>query len=49
MPQPKDGILDSQQTQFYTQMYDQQLAQHLSSKGIGLADMMVQQLTQTTF
>ncbi len=46
---PKDGILDSQQTQFYTQMYDQQLAQHLSSKGIGLADMMVQQLTQTTF
>lgn len=45
---PKDGLLDSQQTQFYTQMYDQQLAQHLSSKGIGLADMMVQQLTQTT-
>jgi len=44
---PKDGLLDSQQTQFYTQMYDQQLAQHLSSKGIGLADMMVQQLTQT--
>jgi len=45
---PKDGLLDSQQTQFYTQMYDQQLAQHLSSKGIGLADMMVQQLTQTS-
>ncbi len=44
---PKDGLLDSQQTQFYTQMYDQQLAQSLSSKGIGLADMMVQQLTQT--
>ncbi|MDH5480504.1 MAG: rod-binding protein, partial [Nitrosomonas sp.] len=44
---PKDGLMDSQQTQFYTQMYDQQLAQTLSEKGIGLADMMVQQLMQT--
>ncbi len=44
---PKDGLLDSQQTQFFTQMYDQQLAQHISTKGIGIADMMVQQLTRT--
>lgn len=43
---PKDGLFDSQQTQFYTQMYDQQLAQHLSTKGIGIADMMVQQLAR---
>ena len=44
---PKDGLFDSQQTQFFTQMYDQQLAQHISTKGIGVADMMVQQLTRT--
>ncbi len=43
---PKDGLFDSQQTQFFTQMYDQQLAQHISTKGIGIADMMVQQLTR---
>ena len=43
---PKDGLFDSQQTQFFTQMYDQQLSQHLSTKGIGIADIMVQQLTR---
>lgn len=45
---PKDGMFDSQQTQFYTEMLDQQLAQSMSSKGIGLADMMVRQLTQAS-
>lgn len=44
---PKDGLFDSQQTQFFTQMYDQQLAQHISTKGIGIADLMVQQLSRT--
>lgn len=44
---PKKGLFDSQQTQFYTQMLDQQLAQKMSLNGIGLADMMVQQLTRT--
>ncbi|MDR4515676.1 flagellar assembly peptidoglycan hydrolase FlgJ [Nitrosomonas sp.] len=43
----KSGLIDSQQTQFYTEMYDQQLAQTMSSKGIGLADIMVEQLTRT--
>ena len=42
----KSGLMDSQQTQFYTEMYDQQLSQTLASKGIGLADMMVEQLTR---
>lgn len=42
----KSGLIDSQQTQFYTEMYDQQLSQTLASKGIGLADMMVEQLTR---
>lgn len=45
---PKGGMFDSQQTQFYTQMLDQQLAQSMSAKGIGLADMMVQQLTRAS-
>jgi flagellar protein FlgJ len=43
---PKDGLFDSQQTQFFTQMYDQQLTQQLSAKGIGIADMMVKQLSR---
>lgn len=43
---PKDGLFDSQQSQFYTQMLDQQLTQNMASKGIGLADLMVQQLTR---
>lgn len=45
---PSKGIFDSQQTQFYTQMLDQQLAQKMSASGIGLADMLVQQLTRAT-
>ena len=43
----KSGLIDSQQTQFYVEMYDQQLSQTLAGKGIGLADMMVEQLTRT--
>ncbi|MDE2387803.1 MAG: flagellar assembly peptidoglycan hydrolase FlgJ [Betaproteobacteria bacterium] len=45
---PKDGLFDSQQTQFFTQMHDQQLVQQISTKGIGIADMMVKQLSRTT-
>lgn len=44
---PKDGLFDSDQSRFYTQMLDQQLVQNLADKGIGLADMVVKQLTQT--
>lgn len=44
---PKDGLFDSDQSRFYTQMLDQQLVQDLSGKGIGLADMIVKQLAQT--
>ena len=42
---PQDGILDSESTHMYTSMYDQQIAQDMSSKGLGMADMMVKQLT----
>lgn len=39
------GLLDSQQTEFYRDMYDQQLAVHLSDAGgIGLADAIRRQL-----
>lgn len=41
-----DGIMDSDQTKFYNDMYDQQLAVHLSGKpGVGLADLVVKQLS----
>ncbi|WP_254304340.1 flagellar assembly peptidoglycan hydrolase FlgJ [Candidatus Sodalis sp. SoCistrobi] len=42
---PQEGLLDNHQTQLYTSLYDQQIAQQLSAKGLGLADMMVKQLS----
>ncbi|WP_158907559.1 flagellar assembly peptidoglycan hydrolase FlgJ [Burkholderia sp. L27(2015)] len=41
---PSDGMLDSHESQTYTDMLDQQLSQSLSSKGIGLANQMLGQL-----
>ena len=42
-----DQLFDSQQTQFYQDMFDDQMAVHLSQgKGMGLADMLVKQLQQ---
>ncbi|MET0985595.1 MAG: flagellar assembly peptidoglycan hydrolase FlgJ [Steroidobacteraceae bacterium] len=41
-------LFDSQQTQFYQDMFDDQMAVQLSQgKGLGLADMLVRQLQQT--
>lgn len=41
-----EGALDSQQGEFFRDMYDQQIALHLSEKGgIGLADMIAKQLS----
>ena len=41
------GLGDSDQTDFYQDMYDQQLSLEISQgKGLGLADMLVQQLTR---
>ena len=42
---PQDGVLSSDQTRLYTSMYDQQIAQQMSQKGLGLADMMVKQMS----
>jgi peptidoglycan hydrolase FlgJ len=43
---PQDGPLNSDQTRMYTSMLDQQLAQAMSARGIGLADIMARQLTR---
>ncbi|PHM73771.1 flagellar rod assembly protein/muramidase FlgJ [Xenorhabdus kozodoii] len=42
---PQDGMLSSEQTRFYTSIYDQQIAQDLSQKGLGFADMIVKQFS----
>ncbi|MGR9014142.1 MAG: flagellar assembly peptidoglycan hydrolase FlgJ, partial [Gammaproteobacteria bacterium] len=42
-----DGAMDNDQSKFYSDMYDQQLAVHLSgSPGVGLADLIVKQLSR---
>lgn len=41
---PQDGMFDSEQTRMFTGMLDQQLAQSMASRGVGLADIMVKQL-----
>ena len=45
---PQDGMLDSNTSKAYTGMFDQQIAQKLSEKGVGLADMIVKQLDKRT-
>jgi flagellar protein FlgJ len=43
---PKDGPLDSDTMRTYTSMFDQQIAQHLSSRGIGLREALERQLAK---
>ena len=44
---PKDGVVSSDSTRLYTSMYDQQIAQQMTAgKGLGLAEMMVKQMTE---
>ena len=42
---PQDGEFDSEQTRSFTAMLDQQLTQNLSSKGLGLAEVLARQLS----
>lgn len=44
---PSDGMFSSQQEKLYTSMLDQQLAQNLSGRGLGLAEAMFAQLKRT--
>lgn len=41
----QDGMFDSEQNKMYTSMLDQQLSQKIASRGLGLADVMVRQMT----
>jgi peptidoglycan hydrolase FlgJ len=43
---PQDGILDSHESKEYQSMLDQQLAQQLSSKGVGVANALITQLSR---
>ncbi len=43
----QDGMLDSEQTKMYTAMLDQQLATSLGKSGMGLADVIVKQLSRS--
>jgi flagellar protein FlgJ len=44
---PQNGPFDSEQTRLFTSMLDQQLAQTVSNRGVGLADVLVRQLGQS--
>lgn len=44
---PQDGMFDNEQTKMFTGMLDQQLVQNMSNRGVGLADMMVRQLSRS--
>lgn len=44
---PQDGMFDNEQTKMFTGMLDQQLTQNMSTRGVGLADAMVKQLSRS--
>ncbi|RZL86336.1 MAG: flagellar assembly peptidoglycan hydrolase FlgJ [Variovorax sp.] len=44
---PSSGLLDSQSEKVYLSMFDQQLAQNLSGRGVGLAEAMFAQLRRS--
>lgn len=44
---PRSGLIDNSSIRFYESLYDHQLSQHLAGRGIGLAEQLVAQLSQT--
>ncbi len=44
---PQEGIFDNQQSRMFTSMLDQQLSQSMASRGVGLADVLIRQLSNT--
>jgi flagellar protein FlgJ len=42
---PQEGMTDNQQTKAFTTMLDQQTSQNLAKRGVGLADVLVRQLS----
>ncbi|BBP03830.1 flagellar rod assembly protein/muramidase FlgJ [Sulfuriferula plumbiphila] len=44
---PQDGAFDNEQSRMYTSMLDQQLSQNLAARGVGLADVLIRQLSSS--
>lgn len=44
---PQDGLFDNQQSKMYTSMLDQQFSQTMASRGVGLAEVLIRQLSNT--
>lgn len=42
---PRADLLDSNQSRFYQSLADQQLAQHVAGRGVGLAEQLISQLS----
>lgn len=42
---PESSLMNSQQTRFYAGLMDQQWSQHLSGKGLGIAEQLTAQLS----
>lgn len=42
---PQDGAFDNEQSRMYTAMLDQQLSQNMAARGVGLADVLIRQLS----
>lgn len=42
---PQDGAFDSEQSRMFTTMLDQQLSQNMATRGVGLADVLIRQLS----
>lgn len=42
---PQEGMLDNQQTKMFTGMLDQQMSQNMAKRGVGLADVLIRQLS----
>ena len=42
---PKEGLFDSEQGKMFSSMLDQQLSQNMAKRGVGLADMLIRQLS----
>ena len=45
---PGEGMLDNQQTKMFTTMLDQQTSQNIAKKGVGLADVLIRQLSKSS-
>lgn len=44
---PQESMFDNDQSRMYTSMLDQQMSQHLSNRGVGLAEVLIRQLSGT--